>query len=76
MVNNVVSAASTKCGVFPLGNVKRYSSKEKRNIQVARSNMISKYNASMGGTDLMDENISRWRISLRGKNSGGVFLRG
>ncbi|KAK9729985.1 Transposase IS4 [Popillia japonica] len=65
--NNVVSVASTRYGVAPVGTVKRYSVKEKRNLQVSRPYMISKYNASMGGTDVMDENIARWRISLRGK---------
>ncbi|KAG5863110.1 hypothetical protein JTB14_014930 [Gonioctena quinquepunctata] len=65
--NNVVSAASTKYGVAPLASVARYSAKEKTIVQVTRPNLISKYNAFMGGTDLMDENIARWRISLRGK---------
>ncbi|KAK9759298.1 Transposase IS4 [Popillia japonica] len=65
--NNVVSAASTRYGVAPVRTVKRYSVKEKRNLQVPRPYMISKDNASMGGTDLTDENIARWRISLRGK---------
>lgn len=65
--NNVVSAASIKYGVAPLASVQRYSAKEKKIVQVKRPNLISKYNASMGGTDLMDENIARYRISLRGK---------
>ncbi|KAG5886529.1 hypothetical protein JTB14_002026 [Gonioctena quinquepunctata] len=62
--NNVVSAASTKYGVAPVASAARYSVKEKKIVQVTRPNLISKYNASMGGTDLMDENFARWRISL------------
>lgn len=67
MDNNVVSIASTNYGNYPLGTVQRFSQKEKRVLQITRPNLIGRYNSSMGGTDLMDENISRWRISLRGK---------
>lgn len=65
--NSVVTMASTSDGVFPKGVVKRYSRVEKRNIQVPRPCLIGKYNNSMGGTDLMDENISRYRIAFRSK---------
>ncbi|KAJ8913987.1 hypothetical protein NQ315_008979 [Exocentrus adspersus] len=36
-------------------------------ITVTRPNVIGTYNSHMGGTDLMDENISRYRIGVRGK---------
>lgn len=36
-------------------------------MQIERPYVIARYNTSMGGTDLMDENISRYRIALRGK---------
>lgn len=65
--NSVVTMASTSSGVLPKGTVKRYSQSEKRNILVPRPYLIGKYNNSMGGTDLMDENISRFRIGLRSK---------
>ena len=65
--NNIVTVASTADGVSPIGQVKRYSQTQKTNIQIQRPYVIGKYNASMGGTDLMDENISRYRIGLRGK---------
>lgn len=65
--NGVVTTASTCFGTQPLNQVKRYSQSEKKIIHVPRPHLISKYNSSMGGTDLMDENISRYRISMRGK---------
>ena len=65
--NNIVTVASTNHGVAPLSSVKRFSRKEKKSIQVSRPSAIAKYNAAMGGTDLMDENVNRYRISIRGK---------
>ncbi|KAK9752886.1 Transposase IS4 [Popillia japonica] len=65
--NNVLSVASTCHGVNPTAQVKRFSQKEKRIIQVSRPSVITEYNRFMGGTDLMDENISRYRISFRRK---------
>lgn len=65
--NNVVTIASTSDGVSPMGSVKRYSKVEKKNINILRPCVIGKYNSSMSGTDLMDENISRYRIGLRSK---------
>ena len=44
--------------------VKRFPKKERRNIQIPQPFAIGQYNSSMGGTDLMDENINRHRISM------------
>lgn len=65
--NNVVNVASTTYGVQPQSVVRRFSQKEKKILQVPRPHAVGKYNSAMGGTDLMDENISRYRIALRGK---------
>lgn len=65
--NNVVTVTSTCFGIEPVSLVKRYSQSEKRVIQVPRPNVIGKYNSSMGGTDLMDQNVARHRISIRSK---------
>jgi len=43
------------------------SRKEKKTIQVKRPLSIGQYNQYMGGTDLMDKNQNRYRISLCGK---------
>lgn len=65
--NNVVTVASTCHGILPVSQVKRYSQAEKKIIQVSRPNLIGEYNSHMGGTDLMDENLSRYRIGIRSK---------
>nr|XP_023020154.1 piggyBac transposable element-derived protein 3-like isoform X1 [Leptinotarsa decemlineata] len=65
--NSIVTAASTSYGVQPTCNVKRYSQSDKKVIEVPRPNLIGQYNNFMGGTDQMDENLGRYRISIRGK---------
>ncbi|KAB0805367.1 hypothetical protein PPYR_02337, partial [Photinus pyralis] len=65
--NNIVTVASTSDGISPIGQVKRFSQAEKKNNQIQIPCVIGKYNSAMEGTDLMDENISRYRIGLRGK---------
>jgi hypothetical protein len=65
MDNNIVSAASTCHGIEPVDNVQRYSQTDKKVVQVQRPSMISEYNRYMGGTDLFDQNVSRYRISIR-----------
>ncbi|KAG5885843.1 hypothetical protein JTB14_029687 [Gonioctena quinquepunctata] len=63
--NSIVTAASTSYGVQPTSNVKRYSQSEEKMIQVPRPHLIGHYN--MRGTDQMDENLGRYRISICGK---------
>ncbi|KAL4132168.1 hypothetical protein QTP88_009375 [Uroleucon formosanum] len=67
MDNSVVTAASTSIGIKPISYVQRYFQKEKKKISVPRPLMIGEYNKYMGGTDLMDQNISTYRIGIRGK---------
>lgn len=54
--NNIVTVASTW-----------FSRSENKIIQVPRPNLIGKYNSSMGDTDLMDQNIARYRIAIQSK---------
>lgn len=67
MDNAVVTMASTSFGVNPIQQVKRYSQAEKKIIQVPRPHVVGMYNKFMGGTDRMDEDLSRYRISIRSK---------
>lgn len=67
MDNNIVTVASTCHGVFPTSTVKRFSQAQKQMVNVPRPNLIGQYNSAMGGTDLMDENLNRYRIGIRGK---------
>jgi hypothetical protein len=65
--NSVVTTASNYTPVFPLNFVKRYSQKEKKHINIEQPNMIKSYNHYMGGVDRGDQNISLYRVSIRGK---------
>jgi hypothetical protein len=40
---------------------------DKKVVQVQRSSMISEYNRYMGGTDLLDQNVSKYRICVTRK---------
>ena len=65
--NSVVTMASTIHGMMPASSVQRYSQAQKKIVAVARPCLFTAYNQAMGGTDRMDENISTYRIGIRGK---------
>ncbi|XP_036337526.1 piggyBac transposable element-derived protein 3-like, partial [Rhagoletis pomonella] len=65
--NNMVCLISNFAGLAPIHAVKRYSRQQKKNIQVEQPHLINMYNANMGGVDRSDQNISLYRISIRGK---------
>lgn len=74
MDNAVVKMASTSIGAESITNVRKYSQKLKKYINVTRPKLIAKYNQYMGGTDQMDQNNAVYRIGIRVKNGGGHFL--
>jgi Transposase IS4 len=65
--NSVVSIASNFACDLPLKTVQRWSKKEKKFIQVTQPNIISLYNQNMGGVDRADQNVAKYRISMRTK---------
>lgn len=65
--NNIVTFCSNASGVYPLHNVRRYSQKEKKFVQVEQPHVVKLYNANMGGVDRSDQNISLYRTAIRGK---------
>ncbi|KAF9413284.1 hypothetical protein HW555_008450 [Spodoptera exigua] len=65
--NNIFSIASNAVGINPKQSDKRFSQSEKRNIVIEEPHMVSIYNKYMGGVDRSDENISHYRIGIRGK---------
>ena len=65
--NSVATVASTAASVRPLTMVNRHSHVQKKKIQVQQPNMIKVYNMYMGGVDRVDENIGKYRSSIRGK---------
>lgn len=65
--NSIVTLGSNAVPVEPTKTVSRYSSKLKKKISVQQPNSIACYNSYMGGVDRSDENISHYRIAIRGK---------
>ncbi|KAJ8939889.1 hypothetical protein NQ318_023229 [Aromia moschata] len=60
-----VLLASTNLQEHPVGECKRWSKQDKKFIQVRRPDMVTKYNESMGGIDLVDRMIAYYRINAR-----------
>jgi len=65
--NRVVLTVSSCNGVEPIGLANRWVSTQKKKMAVSQPHVISMYNKYMGGVDRMDENIDRYRISIRSK---------
>lgn len=65
--NSVVNICSNAVGIEPVSTTTRYSTKEKKKIQVKQPHMVKVYNEHMGGVDRMDQNISKYRVAIRGK---------
>lgn len=53
--------------VEPLGKVKRWSAVEKQKVDIQQPQLFTKYNASMGGVDLLDQAVNNYRVSIQGK---------
>lgn len=65
--NSVVTVCSNAVGIEPISMVSRFSAKEKKRIQVQQPYLIKVYNENMGGVDRMDQNMSKYRVAVRGK---------
>lgn len=61
--NNIVTIASTECGVQPLGKVKRWVSNKR--VEVDQPHCFQLYNKYMGGVDRLDQNVGKYRIAIR-----------
>lgn len=62
-----VILCSSFCGELPKGKVQRFSKEEKKKIDVECPKAIGEYNRHMGGVDLMDSLIGRYKIRIRSK---------
>jgi len=65
--NAVVTVSSTIHGKGVATTAKPWSKAQKQHSQVPVPTSIQLYNANMGGTDRMDQNINAYRIGIRGK---------
>ena len=65
--NSNVCLASNFEHVHPTTTVKRYCRRAKEAISVQQPKLISSYNKSMGGVDIHDNFVSKYRIHVKGK---------
>lgn len=65
--NKVVNLASSFVGEMPKAQVRRYDKKNKRYVSIDRPNIVGEYNRHMGGVDLIDSIMGRYKIQLRSK---------
>ena len=65
--NSVVTVASASYSSMAMGDADRWSKAAKKRIKVSIPHSIQMYNTYVGGTYRMDEHMSNYRISIRGK---------
>jgi len=65
--NKIENVTSTFIGALEPTKVRRNDKKTKKNVDVERPKIIEVYNKHMGGVDLMDSLIGRYRIIMRTK---------
>ncbi|XP_053389577.1 piggyBac transposable element-derived protein 3-like [Mercenaria mercenaria] len=65
--NNIVNVVSNVYGVEPVQTASRWSRAERRRIRIKQPDAIRQYNQTMGGVDRMDQNVGKYRISIRSK---------
>ena len=63
--NKVVTLLSTYVGAEPVGKVSRYDKKTKQKIDIPCPKIVQEYNMHMGGVDLMDSFLGRYRIRIK-----------
>ncbi|KAH7932404.1 hypothetical protein HPB51_029306 [Rhipicephalus microplus] len=65
--NSLVHVVSSYTGRQPEGTTKRYNRKERKVMDVTRLYSVELYNKHIGGVDLVDSLISRYRKDVRNK---------
>ena len=65
--NSIVRMASNCDSAFPLGQTRRWSRQQGKHVLIDQPDINRQYNATMGGVDRADQNINKYRISMRTK---------
>ncbi|KAE9522457.1 hypothetical protein AGLY_017118 [Aphis glycines] len=65
--NKAVKLLSTYCGENPKSKMTRFDRSKKTNTEIDCPMLISEYNKHMGGVDLLDNHIGRYKIRFRSR---------
>lgn len=65
--NKYVTLVSSFAGTEPISKVKRYDRKEKKIVEVDCPYIITEYNRHMGGVDLLDSFMGRYKIYMKSR---------
>lgn len=65
--NKPVTLVSTYVGSQPAETVSRFDKKQKKKVSVACPKIVKDYNAHMGGVDLMDSFLGRYKIRIKSR---------
>lgn len=65
--NKYVTLLSSFAGKNPVSSIKRFDRKQKKYIEVECPYVITEYNRHMGGVDLLDSLMGRYKISLKSR---------
>lgn len=65
--NAVVTLATNFQAVEPVLKANRFSRADRKVVSVTQPNLIASYNANMGGVDLLDNFVAKYRIAVKGK---------
>ncbi|XP_060870286.1 piggyBac transposable element-derived protein 3-like [Metopolophium dirhodum] len=65
--NRQVNLLSTYCGSLPMLTANRFDKKLKKKINIDCPTVIKEYNRFMGGVDLLDSLIGRYKVRMRSR---------
>lgn len=65
--NKLVTLLSSYCCILPEETISRFDKKERKNIEMSCPLIIKEYNKHMGGVNLLDSLIGKYKIKMRSK---------